>query len=212
MDDEKSVTLFLGYAVAAKRLDAQLKEKGIAVDEAHPLIVYVPAGVGGAPGGVCYGLKRLYGDNVHCFFVEPTQCPSVLLGMATQKFEQANVRDYGLSGKTEADGLACASPSSFVTRIMTNLVSGECTVSDAKLYDFLRLLVETEGERIEPSSCAAFQGPVALCQAEGSVAYCQEQGLTPDRLNNATQIVWATGGRLVPEEIWDVYLNTHLDA
>ena len=212
VDDEKSVTLFLGYAVAAKRLDAQLKEKGIAVDEAHPLIVYVPAGVGGAPGGVCYGLKRLYGDNVHCFFVEPTQCPSVLLGMATQKFEQANVRDYGLSGKTEADGLACASPSSFVTRIMTNLVSGECTVSDAKLYDFLRLLVETEGERIEPSSCAAFQGPVALCQAEGSVAYCQEQGLTPDRLNNATQIVWATGGRLVPEEIWDVYLNTHLDA
>ena len=212
MDDEKSVTLFLGYAVAAKRLDAQLKEKGIAVDEAHPLIVYVPAGVGGAPGGVCYGLKRLYGDNVHCFFVEPTQCPSVLLGMATQKFEQANVRDYGLSGKTEADGLACASPSSFVTRIMTNLVSGECTVSDAKLYDFLRLLVETEGERIEPSSCAAFQGPVSLCQAEGSVVYCQEQGLTPDRLNNATQIVWATGGRLVPEEIWDVYLNTHLDA
>ena len=95
---------------------------------------------------------------------------------------------------------------------MTNLVSGECTVSDAKLYDFLRLLVETEGERIEPSSCAAFQGPVALCQAEGSVAYCQEQGLTPDRLNNPTQIVWATGGRLVPEEIWDVYLNTHLDA
>ena len=212
VDDEKSVTLFLGYAVAAKRLDAQLKEKGIAVDEAHPLIVYVPAGVGGAPGGVCYGLKRLYGDNIHCFFVEPTQCPSVLLGMATQKFEQANVRDYGLSGKTEADGLACASPSSFVTRIMTNLVSGECTVSDAKLYDFLRLLVETEGERIEPSSCAAFQGPVALCQAKGSVAYCQEQGLTPDRLNNATQIVWATGGRLVPEEIWDVYLNTHLDA
>lgn len=212
VDDEKSVTLFLGYAVAAKRLDAQLKEKGIAVDEANPLIVYVPAGVGGAPGGVCYGLKRLYGDNVHCFFVEPTQCPSVLLGMATQKFEQANVRDYGLSGKTEADGLACASPSSFVTRIMNNLVSGECTVSDAKLYDFLRLLVETEGERIEPSSCAAFQGPVALCQAEGSVAYCQEQGLTPDRLNNATQIVWATGGRLVPEEIWDVYLNTHLDA
>ena len=44
------------------------------------------------------------------------------------------------------------------------------------------------------------------------MVYCQEQGLTPDRLNNATQIVWATGGRLVPEEIWDVYLNTHLDA
>ena len=212
VDDEKSVPLFLGYAVAAGRLAGQLREQGVTVDGEHPLLVYIPAGVGGAPGGVSYGLKRLYGDHVHCFFVEPVQCPSVLLGIATQKFEQANVRDYGLTGKTEADGLACASPSSFVTRIMTNLVSGECTVSDAKLYDFLRLLVETEGERIEPSSCAAFQGPVALCQAEGSVVYCQEQGLTPDRLNNATQIVWATGGRLVPEEIWDVYLNTHLDA
>ena len=212
VDDEKSVNLFLGYAVAASRLKKQLDEQGVVVDEQHPLIVYIPTGVGGAPGGVAYGLKRVYKNAVHCFFAEPTLCPSVLLGFATNLYENVNVHDFGIDGLTEADGLACASPSSFVTRIMTNLVSGECTVSDAKLYDFLRLLVETEGERIEPSSCAAFQGPVALCQAEGSVAYCQEQGLTPDRLNNATQIVWATGGRLVPEEIWDVYLNTHLDA
>ena len=212
VDDEKSVNLFLGYAVAASRLKKQLEEQGVVVDEQHPLIVYIPTGVGGAPGGVAYGLKRVYKNAVHCFFAEPTLCPSVLLGFATNLYENVNVHDFGIDGLTEADGLACASPSSFVTRIMTNLVSGECTVSDAKLYDFLRLLVETEGERIEPSSCAAFQGPVALCQAEGSVAYCQEQGLTPDRLNNATQIVWATGGRLVPEEIWDVYLNTHLDA
>ena len=210
VDDEKSVNLFLGYAVAAKRLKRQLEEKKIIVDEEHPLIVYIPAGVGGAPGGVAYGLKRIYGDNVHCFFAEPTQCPSVLLGIATQKFEKANVHDYGISGQTEADGLACASPSSFVTRIMTNLLSGEFTVKDFRLYDFLRTLYKSEKEQIEPSSCAAFIGPVNLCRKEEAKLYCEQNGLTDERLKNATQIVWATGGCLVPEEIQKEYLNTFM--
>lgn len=210
VDDEKSVNLFLGYAVAARRLQNQFTEKGIVVDEKHPLIVYIPAGVGGAPGGVSYGLKRLYGDHVHCFFTEPTQCPSVLLGIATQKFEKANVHDYGISGMTEADGLACASPSSFVTRIMTNLLSGEFTVKDAKLYDFLRILYASENEQIEPSSCASFIGPVNLCKAEEAVIYCREHGLTDEVLANATQICWATGGRLVPEDIRKKYLETYI--
>ncbi len=210
VDDEKSVNLFLGYAVAAKRLKAQLDEKGITVDEKHPLIVYIPAGVGGAPGGVAYGLKRIYGDAVHCFFTEPTQCPSVLLGVATQKFEKANVHDYGISGQTEADGLACASPSSFVTRIMTNLLSGEFTVKDFRLYDFLRTLYASEKEQIEPSSCAAFIGPVNLCRMEEAKTYCEQNGLTAECLKNATQIAWATGGRLVPEEIRKAYLNTFM--
>lgn len=210
VDDEKSVNLFLGYAVAARRLQNQFEEKGIFVDEKHPLIVYIPAGVGGAPGGVSYGLKRLYGDYVHCFFTEPTQCPSVLLGIATQKFEKANVHDYGISGMTEADGLACASPSSFVTRIMTNLLSGEFTVKDAKLYDFLRILYASEKEQIEPSSCAAFIGPVNMCRADEAVVYCREHGLTNELLANATQICWATGGRLVPEDIREKYLETYI--
>ncbi len=211
VDDEKSVNLFLGYAVAAKRLKGQLESQKIAVDESHPLIVYLPAGVGGAPGGVAYGLKNVYGDHVHCFFTETVPCPSVLLGIATQKFEHANVHDYGLSGKTEADGLACASPSGFVTRIMTNLLSGEFTTDDYRLYDFLRLLERSEHERIEPSSCAAFIGPVQLLKRPETAAYCEEHGLTKEILANATHIAWATGGRLVPEEIWDEYLNTYMD-
>ncbi len=208
VDDEKSINLFLGYAVAASRLKHQLEEKSIIVDDKHPLIVYIPAGVGGAPGGVTYGLKRIYGDNVHCFFTEPTQCPSVLLGIATQKFEKANVHDYGISGKTEADGLACASPSSFVTRIMTNLLSGEFTTDDFRLYDFLRILYSTENEQIEPSSCAAFIGPVQLCKNEESRKYCNDNGLTEEILKNAAHICWATGGSLVPEDIRKEYLES----
>lgn len=211
VDDEKSVDLFLGYAVAARRLKKQLDEQGIAVDEAHPLIVYLPTGVGGAPGGVTYGLKRLFKNNVHCFLVEPTLCPSVLLGMATKQYEKANVRDFGLSGRTHADGLACASPSSFVTRVLGNLASGDFTVTDAKLYDYLRLLDSSEGKRIEPSSCAAFVGPCQLLTLEDSRRYCAEQGLTEEVLANSVKIAWATGGRLVPAEVWEQYLATHLD-
>ena len=211
VDDEKSVDLFLGYAVAARRLKKQLDEQGIAVDEAHPLIVYLPTGVGGAPGGVTYGLKRLFKNNVHCFLVEPTLCPSVLLGMATKQYEKANVRDFGLSGRTHADGLACACPSSFVTRVLGNLASGDFTVTDAKLYDYLRLLDSSEGKRIEPSSCAAFVGPCQLLTLEDSRRYCAEQGLTEEVLANSVQIAWATGGRLVPAEVWEQYLATHLD-
>lgn len=211
VDDEKSVDLFLGYAVAARRLKKQLDEQGIAVDEAHPLIVYLPTGVGGAPGGVTYGLKRLFKNNVHCFLVEPTLCPSVLLGMATKQYEKANVRDFGLSGRTHADGLACASPSSFVTRVLGNLASGDFTVTDAKLYDYLRLLDSSEGKRIEPSSCAAFVGPCQLLTLEDSRRYCAEHGLTEEALANSVQIAWATGGRLVPAEVWEQYLATHLN-
>lgn len=209
VDDEKSVDLFLGYAVAAERLAAQLADLGITVGSEHPLIVYIPAGVGGAPGGVSYGLRRLYHDNVHCFFVEPAQCPSVLLGVATQRYEQVSVHDIGIAGKTDADGLACASPSSLVTRIMTNHMAGVFTVSEAHLYDYLRDLNASEGIRIEPSSCASFAGPLGLLRFPDARAYCAMHGLTPERLGNATQIAWATGGRLVPEEIWIEYLATY---
>ena len=209
VDDEKSVDLFLGYAVAAERLQEQLTAQGITVDRDHPLIVYIPAGVGGAPGGVSYGLRRLYHDNVHCFFVEPAQCPSVLLGIATQEFERANVHDYGIAGKTDADGLACASPSSLVTRIMTNHIAGVFTISEAHLYDYLRALDTSEGLRIEPSSCAAFAGSLGLLRFPAARTYCEQHGLTPERLAHATQIAWATGGRLVPEEIWTEYLATY---
>ena len=200
VDDENSRDLFLGYAVAAFRLAKQLSEQQITVDEEHPLFVYLPAGVGGAPGGVAYGLKRIFGDNVHCFFAEPTHCPSVLLGMATERYGDVSVRDFDIDGITEADGLACASPSGFVTRMDRNIVSGDFTVDDARLYDFMRMLCETEDIRIEPSSCAAFLGPLQI----------NTQVISREKLHNSTHICWATGGALVPEQVWEDWFSIQL--
>lgn len=210
VDDENSVNLFMGYAVAAKRLKKQLDRQNIPVDGEHPLFVYIPCGVGGAPGGVTFGLKEIWGDNVHCFFIEPTKAPAMLLGMATGLHNEICVQDIGLSGQTHADGLAVGRPSGFVGKVMEPLLSGEFTLSDKKLYDYMRALLNTEGIFIEPSACAAFEGPVKLSAYGESKEYIRKNGLERV-MGAATHIAWATGGSLVPETIRQEYKNTYLD-
>lgn len=209
VDDENSENLFLGYAVAAKRLVAQLEALDITVDQDHPLFVYIPCGVGGAPGGVTFGLKELFGDAVHCFFVEPTQAPCMLVGMASGLHNDISVQDIGLSGLTHADGLAVGRASGFVGKVMEPLLSGIFTLEDAKLYNYMRDLLETENIFIEPSACAAFEGPVKLQQYPETKRYLEEYQLF-EKLSKATHIAWATGGKLVPEEIKEDYRNTYL--
>lgn len=187
IDDENSKDLFLGYAVGGIRIKKQLDDLGIIVDKDHPLVVYLPCGVGGGPGGVAYGLKLMYGDNVECFFAEPTHSPAMLLGLATGKHDEISVEDIGLDNKTEADGLAVGRPSSFVGKIMENILTGAFTIEDDKLHLFLKALFKEEGIFLEPSACAGFLGPLLV-----SKNYANE---------NTTHMVWATGGSLVPRNI-----------
>lgn len=209
VDDENSRNLFLGYAVAAKRLVGQLEALNVTVDADHPLFVYIPCGVGGAPGGVTFGLKQIFKDAVHCFFVEPTQAPCMLAGMASGLNSEISVQDIGLTGLTHADGLAVGRPSGFVGSVMKPMLSGEFTVKDAKLYDYMRDLLDTEEIFLEPSACAAFQGPILFGKSQEMKTYLEENHLT-EKMSHAAHIAWATGGSLVPEEMRQEYKNTYL--
>lgn len=210
VDDENSMNLFLGYAVAARRLKKQLDEMNVVIDENHPMFVYLPCGVGGAPGGITYGLKSVYEDNVHCFFVEPTHAPAMLIGMATGLHNDICVQDLGIDGKTHADGLAVGRPSKLVGKMMDYLLGGVFTVDDYKLYDYMRYLHNSENINIEPSACAAFEGIIKIESSEEGALYIKEHQLE-NKMKDAVHIAWATGGSLVPEDINKYFLETYLN-
>lgn len=209
VDDENSSTLFLGYAVAANRIKKQIEDQGIKVDKDHPAFFYLPCGVGGSPGGVSFGLKKVFGDSCHIFYIEPTHAPSMLIGMATGLNGDICVQDFGIDGKTEADGLAVGRPSGFVGKVMEPIISGIFTMNDNKLFDYMRDLNNSEGIKIEPSACSAFEGPIKLFEYEESKKYLEENNLL-DIKENINHFSWATGGKLVPDEIMEKYLKTFL--
>ena len=192
VDDENSLDLFAGYSVAGKRLRKQLDDAGIHIDNEHRLYVYLPCGVGGAPGGVTYGIKHYFGENAYCFFAEPTHAPCMTLGLVTGLHNKISVGDIGIDGKTEADGLAVGRPSGLVSQAMADRLTGCFTVDDKKLYPYLSKLQDSEGIFIEPSACAAFDGLKHICGGDGKTYKAPDE--------NSVHIVWATGGNMVPEE------------
>lgn len=210
IDDESSSDLFLGYAVAASRLTKQLEDMNITVDENHPLFVYLPCGVGGGPGGVAFGLKLLYQDHVHCFFAEPTHSPCMLLGLATGLHDKVSVQDFGIDNITAADGLAVGRPSGFVGQTIEPLLSGCYTVSDDELYKLLSALIDTENIHLEPSALASVFGPIQFIKEKEGQEYLKKHHLT-DKMNNATHVMWATGGSMVPKETMNEYYKKGLE-
>lgn len=189
VDDEDSVTLFLGYAVSALRLKGQLEEAGMEVSEDKPLYVHLPCGVGGAPGGITFGLKTVFGDAVHPVFAEPTHSPCMLLGVMSGRHDEISVRDIGLDNVTIADGLAVGRASKFIGKTVGHMIYAFYTVEDQALLKLLAKLWDEEEMKLEPSALAGMPGAYKL----------QEED--PDMIPG-THLVWSTGGNMVPEEVW----------
>ena len=186
VDDEDSVSLFAGYSVAALRIRRQFDAAGVTIDEQNPLTVYLPCGIGGGPGGVTFGLKRVFGTAVHCVFVEPSQAPAMFLGVRTGRHSDISVQDIGLSGATAADGLAVARPSRFIGPTIGPLISGFAAVPDEVIRAGVGVLHETEDIDVEPSATAGLTIPWRM----GDAAAESPAGV---------HLVWLTGGAMVPE-------------
>ena len=191
--------LFFGYSAAASELAVQLKEQGVTIDEDHPLFIYRPCGIGGAPGGAAYGLKAIFGDAAHAFFVEPVQSPCAMVHMMSGSKELISVYDVGLTNRTEADGMAVARMSEFVADVMKPMLSGVFTVDDDDLFRWLWKAQTTQAIRLEPSATAGFAGPEFIVNSNQGRAYQEAHGLS-NKLAQATHVIWTTGGAFVPEE------------
>jgi D-serine dehydratase len=180
------------------------------VDEDHPLFVYLPCGVGGGPGGVAFGLKLIFKDHVHCFFAEPTHSPCMLLGLVTGLHDKVSVQDFGIDNLTAADGLAVGRPSRFVGQTIEPFLSGSYTVSDTEMYKLLSAMIDTENIRLEPSALASVFGPIQLFKEQEGQEYLKKHDLE-GKMKNATHIMWATGGSMVPNEVMEEYYKKGLE-
>lgn len=187
VDDEHSVDLFCGYACAAYELQAQLQAAGVVISADNSLIVHLPCGVGGAPGGIAYGLHLVFGPDVFCYFAEPVESPCMLVQLASGSDEPVSVYDIGLTNRTELDGLAVATASPFVAPLMRARLAGIFTVSDIEAHSLLQDLHARTGIKIEPSAATALAGP--------------------DRVDRTgVHVSWATGGSLVPASEFAAFL------
>ncbi len=194
VDDEDSVSLFAGYAVAALRLRRQFDAAGVTIDEQNPLTVYLPCGIGGGPGGVTFGLRRVFGAAVRCVFVEPSQAPAMFLGVRTGRHSDICVQDIGLTGATAADGLAVARPSRFIGPTIGPLISGFAALPDEVIRAGVGVLHETEGIDVEPSATAGLTIPWRM----GDAAAASPAGV---------HLVWLTGGAMVPDDERAAYVD-----
>lgn len=87
---------------------------------------------------------------------------------------------------------------------MRPLIDGVITVDDQRLYQYLTLAWDTQEVKLEPSAAAGFHG---YCRATQALDYLESQNLSKN-MDRSTHIVWATGGRMVPDKDWISYYET----
>lgn len=200
VDDERSRDLLTGYAVAADELANQLAERRIVVDDRHPLIAYLPCGVGGAPGGITHGLKRRFGRDVVTVFVEPLASPCMLVALASGRGSAASVYDYGCDNVTIADGLAVPRASKLVLDAVGDAIDAVVAVPDTAMIEWVGNAWRSAKLRLEPSAAAAFAAFAPLRNA------IVQKPAWPT-LDDATHLFWATGGSQLPDEEFSAILE-----
>ena len=204
IDDERSLSLFLGYSAAAPNLARQLAAHGIRVDAQHPLFVYLPCGVGGAPGGIALGWRGSTAP-MSIASCRPTRLPCFLVRMLDRRGAAPSVYDIGLSNRTEADGLAVPRAS----QLAADTIGADCpayyTVDDDALFPWLELAAASRAA--DRAVCRGrLLGPAMLGQTAAGRAYLERHGLLPV-MNTATHIAWTTGGLFVPDAEYRNFLE-----
>jgi D-serine dehydratase len=83
--------------------------------------------------------------------------------------------------------------------MMKPLMSGSFTVFDERMADWQEKLRLLEGINAELSACAGFKGLFEVENEKSVFAeYLKKEGIA-ETMEQATHIVWATGGGLMPD-------------
>ncbi|HLT90060.1 MAG TPA: D-serine ammonia-lyase [Woeseiaceae bacterium] len=204
IDDENSRDLFLGYACAGRELHDQLLAANIEVSPERPLVVYLPCGVGGAPGGITYGLRAIYGDALVSVFVEPTDSACMLIALAGGYGQPVSVYDVGLGNRTEADGLAVSRASPLVLAEVRDEIDAVVAVSEESLLQWVRRAWAEAHMKLEPSAAAALAAILPLGEA---VAEGKHAGAPWRYLDDAVHVAWTTGGDMMPDAVFEGLLR-----
>jgi D-serine dehydratase len=128
----------------------------------------------------------------------------MMLGIYTGLHDEISVKDIGIDNITAADGLAVGRASGFVGRAMERLLDGFLTITDERMYRLLGQLSESEDIQLEPSALAGMIGPVVVTNNSD---YRERMHFDNTIMSNATHLVWATGGGMVPEVEMTSYIE-----
>lgn len=195
VDDERSKTLFVGYAAAARELSEQLTTRGIEITAQRPLVVYLPCGVGGMPGGITFGLRAIFGEAVFPVFVEPIASACVFAALARGGGEAVSVYDYGLDNETIADGLAVPRASELVLDCVGQDIDAAIALPDTMARDWVKRAWADARLKLEPSAAMSL---AAIAPSKAALSGAPDITAKLD-FRNAVHVAWATGGSLMPD-------------